>query len=117
MAKARRTPARHRENKVFLTLLAKFYRGLGDPTRLRILECLKEDERTVSELVDLLRSPQGRVSSHLAYLRWCGFVMARQAGHYVSYRLADPRVQQILALGKELVTANAAHIFAGTRPR
>ncbi|MBI4280128.1 MAG: winged helix-turn-helix transcriptional regulator [Armatimonadetes bacterium] len=115
--KERRKAPRGRDNGVFMQLLAKFYRGMGDPSRLRILEYLLDGERTVTELVELLGSPQGRVSSHLACLRWCGFVATRQAGHYVYYRLADPRVREILALGKDMVTANAEHIFSCTRIR
>ncbi|MEE9220340.1 MAG: ArsR family transcriptional regulator, partial [candidate division NC10 bacterium] len=44
-----------------LQLTAKFFRGLGDPTRLKILDLLLERERHVTELVDLLQVPQGRV--------------------------------------------------------
>jgi DNA-binding transcriptional ArsR family regulator len=100
---------------VFLELLAKFYRGLGDPTRLRILEYLLGGEKSAGELVALLGSPQGRVSSHLACLRQCGFAIARSEGRHVYYRLGDPRVARILALGREMVQLNAERIFACTR--
>ncbi|MBI4278921.1 MAG: winged helix-turn-helix transcriptional regulator [Armatimonadetes bacterium] len=115
--KERRKPSQSPDPGLFTELMAKFYRGLGDPTRLRILDHLVQKERTVSELVEILGSPQGRISSHLACLRWCGFVTSRQSGHYVYYRVTDPRVRQLLALGKEMVTANAEHIFACTRIR
>ena len=62
------------------TLLARFFRVLGDPTRLRLLTLLLERDQTVSELVEALSAPQGRVSTHLGCLRWCGFVTARRAG-------------------------------------
>ncbi len=51
---------------------ARFLKGLGDATRLRILDLLLERQRTVGELVELLELSQARVSTHLAYLRWCG---------------------------------------------
>src|SRR5689334_23103834 len=53
---------------------ARLFKGLGDATRLRILELLLERERTVGELVELLDLPQARVSTHLACLRWCALV-------------------------------------------
>ncbi|MGH2425557.1 MAG: ArsR family transcriptional regulator [bacterium] len=45
-------------------LLAKFFRALGDPTRLRILEAVTDEEKNVSQLVEITGSLQGRVSSH-----------------------------------------------------
>lgn len=100
---------------VLADLLAKFYRGLGDPTRLRILEHLLEGEKNVGELVEVLGTAQGRVSSHLACLRGCGYVAVRTDGRRAFYRVTDPRVVKILALGRGMVQDNAAHIFACTR--
>ncbi len=100
---------------VFVELLAKFYRGLGDPTRLRILEHLLAGEQSVGELVDLIGSAQGRISSHLACLRQCGFAAVRTEGRHAYYRIADSRVAKILSLGRALVQENAERIFACTR--
>src|SRR5262249_50804598 len=100
---------------VFVDLLAKFYRGLGDPTRLKILEHLLDGERSVGELVDLIGSPQGRISSHLACLRQCGFAVVRNDGRNAFYRVADPRVARMLHLGESMVQGNAERIFACTR--
>jgi DNA-binding transcriptional ArsR family regulator len=100
---------------VFAELLAKFYRGLGDPTRLKILEHLLAGEKSVGELVDLIGSAQGRISSHLACLRQCGFATVRMEGRYAYYRIADARVAKILSLGQAMVQENAARIFACTR--
>ena len=59
--------------------VAKFFRALGDPTRLRILELLRaEGELSAGELTRRLAQPQPRVSNHLACLRWCGFVDTRR---------------------------------------
>ncbi len=100
---------------VFMELLAKFYRGLGDPTRLRILEHLLAGEKSVGELVELIGSPQGRISSHLACLRQCGFAVVRNNGRNALYRVADQRVARILHLGESMVQGNAERIFACTR--
>jgi DNA-binding transcriptional ArsR family regulator len=93
-----------------LVLTAKFFRALGDPTRLRILNAIMERERHVSELVDLTGAPQGRVSSHLACLRWCGYVAARREGRRAYYRVTDPRVRRLITLASALVRDNAQRI-------
>ena len=97
-------------------LVAKYFRGLGDPTRVRILELLRDArELTVGELVERLGLPQPKVSSHLACLRWCGFVAARREHRTVYNRIADPRVLMMLALGHELLDDNAEHVAACCR--
>lgn len=91
---------------------AKFFRGLGDPTRLKIVESLLEGEKNVSELVELIGSPQGRISSHLSCLRWCGYVNSRAEGRYTCYYIADERVRTIVELAREMVYKNAEFILA-----
>ena len=94
-------------------LVAKYFRGLGDPTRVRILGLLEDrDELSVSELVTGVGQSQSKVSNHLACLRWCGFVDAHRDGRTVRYRLADERVSQMLALGRSLLADNAEHVAA-----
>lgn len=88
-------------------LVAKFFRGLGDPTRVRILQLVAEKERSVGELVELTDSLQGRLSSHLACLRWCGFVESQRRGRQVFYRATDPRVSRMLALAQEFLAEHA----------
>ncbi len=92
--------------------VARFFRGLGDPTRVRILNILLEGERSVSELVALLRAPQGRVSSHLSCLRWCGFVEADRRGRNVYYSIADGRVRDLLTLGDSVIADAAERILS-----
>jgi DNA-binding transcriptional ArsR family regulator len=67
--------------------LARFFRVLGDPTRLRLLAELEAGERTVTELIDALGGVQARISTHLAYLRHCGFVTTERRGRQIVYRL------------------------------
>lgn len=88
-------------------VLASFFQGLADPTRVRILELLAERPRTVTELVADLGLAQGRVSSHLACLRWCGYVRADVEGRFNRYRLVDERVRTILHQGEAIVRDNA----------
>ena len=105
-------------------LVAKYFRGLGDPTRVRILDALSRGERslrrderelTVGELVERLALPQPKVSNHLACLRWCGFVEARREHRTVYNRIADPRVLTMLSLGHALLDDNAVHVAACCR--
>jgi DNA-binding transcriptional ArsR family regulator len=91
-------------------LLARFFRVLGDPTRLRLLTLLLERDQTVSELVEALSAPQGRVSTHLGCLRWCGFVTARREGRQMLYTIADTRVYELLTLASTMMHDYAAGI-------
>jgi len=78
------------------TAAARFFRVLGDPTRLRIVQALTERERTVGELVSLVGQAQPRISTHLACLRHCGFVTTERQGKESVYRLAVEVVAKVL---------------------
>ena len=91
-----------------MDLVARFFRALGDPARLRLLEFLLHDEHTVSECVQLIGLSQGRVSAHLACLAGCGYVQVRRAGRFAWYRVADPRVADLVLLARSLAADNAA---------
>lgn len=93
-------------------MLARFFRGLDDPTRVLILELLLSGEKPVSELVELTGSPQGRVSNHLACLRHCGYVTTRREGRWVYYRLADDRVRALLRIAQELMADHAQALLS-----
>src|ERR671936_612547 len=97
-------------------LVAKYFRGLGDPTRVRILELLRDEgELSVGELVERLGEPQPKVSNHLACLRWCGFIEARREHRTVYNRVADSRVARMLDLANALLEDNAEHVAVSCR--
>ncbi len=97
-------------------LVAKYFRGLGDPTRVKILELLRDEgELSVGELVERLGQPQPKVSNHLACLRWCGFIAARREHRTVYNRIADRRVVKMLDLAHALLADNAEHVAACCR--
>ena len=97
-------------------LVGKYFRALGDPTRVRILELLGEHgELSVTELVHRLAQSQPKVSNHLACLRWCGFVHTRRDHPTIYYRVADERVTQLLTLAQALLSDNAEHVAACRR--
>lgn len=89
-------------------MVARFFRALGDPARLRLLEFLLAAEHTVSECVEHIGLSQGRVSAHLACLADCGYVQSRRAGRFAYYTLADPRVADLVMLARSLAADNAS---------
>ena len=85
------------EPRVELAAAARFFRVLGDITRLRILRLLEDrGEMSVGDLVAEVGQPQPRVSTHLACLRHCGFAVAERRGKEVYYRLALEGLDGIL---------------------
>lgn len=108
-------PFRLPEDPTPVDLVAKYFRTLGDPTRLRILELVNERERSVGEIVATLGLAQPKVSNHLACLRWCGFVTTRREHRSVYYRVADERVADLIATGRALLADNAEHVAACRR--
>jgi DNA-binding transcriptional ArsR family regulator len=93
-------------------LIAKYFRVLGDRTRLRIVELVSEREHSVGELAQLLDEPQPKVSNHLSCLRWCGFVTTRREHRTIYYSLADERVAAVVELARSLLHENAEHVAA-----
>src|SRR5260370_6549496 len=91
-------------------LVAKSFRGMGDPIRVRILELLRDEgELSVGALVERLGLAQPKVSNHLACLRWCGFIEARREHRTVYNRIADKRGVKMLDLAQALLDDNAEH--------
>src|SRR5262249_29209542 len=85
-------------------LVAKYFRALGEPTRLRIVELLRDDgELTVGEIAARLGVRQTAVSNHVACLRWCGYVVARREHRLVYNRLANGRTSEMIELVRALV--------------
>jgi ubiquinone/menaquinone biosynthesis C-methylase UbiE/DNA-binding transcriptional ArsR family regulator len=70
--------------------LQKVFKTLSDPTRIRILRLLENEQLVVQELMEVLGMAQSRVSRHLAILREAGLVTDRRDRTFVSYRMAPP---------------------------
>jgi len=96
-------------------LKAKLFRGFSDPSRLSILEALRDGSLTVNEIVQVTGLTQSNVSNHLGCLRDCGLVKAKQQGRFAYYELSDPRVEQLLCLADELLVHVAKGIYVCTR--
>ena len=81
---------------------ADFFKALGHPLRLRILDALREGEKSVSALQAELGAEQSTLSQHLGVLRRRGFVAARKEGTLIYYRANDAEVYPFLDLGRAL---------------
>lgn len=79
-----------------LDVKAKFIRGFSDKTRLQILECIKDKEKPVSQIVDEIQGNQSNISQHLACLKGCGIIVGRQEGKYVYYSLSNEKIKEML---------------------
>jgi DNA-binding transcriptional ArsR family regulator len=73
-------------------LIARRFRVIGEPMRIRLLDSLREDEATVGELADTLKASQQNVSKHLGVLADAGIVGRRKQGNHVYYRVVDEGV-------------------------
>jgi ArsR family transcriptional regulator len=99
----------------FNQLHAHICKGLADPKRLMILDALRGDELSVTDLVDQLDLPQANVSQHLAVLRERGLVEGRRDGQRVFYSVSSPKIIQAMDLLREVMhdQAPAAKTRAG----
>jgi ArsR family transcriptional regulator, cadmium/lead-responsive transcriptional repressor len=98
-----------------VAMVAKFFRALGDPTRLRLLEFLLHEEHTVTECIAHVGLSQGRVSTHLSCLASCGYVQVRRVGRNAYYTVADQRVADLVVLAHALAEDNCAALTACMR--
>ncbi|CCW11074.1 Mercuric resistance operon regulatory protein [Rhodococcus aetherivorans] len=95
--------------------MAKFFRALSDPTRLKLLEYILRGERTSADCVAYAGISQPRVSVHLSCLTDCGYVTARRDGKKLRYSVGDPRVADLIILARSLAADNAAALSCCTR--
>ena len=84
-------------------LKSEFFKALGHPLRIRVLERLSAGDRTVSELLEALAVEQSNLSQQLGVLRRAGLVTARREGPNVVYALADQRTGELLALARQML--------------
>ena len=85
---------------------AELFRVLGHPARVRILELLREGERTVGDLQQALGLDSSGTSQHLSALRRRDIVEARREGTSVYYRIKDPRTSELLEIARKIITTS-----------
>ncbi|EDL65597.1 putative transcriptional regulator [Bacillus sp. SG-1] len=76
----------------------KFLQGFAHKMRIQILECIKEEEKTVSQIVQDLDGSQSSISQHISCLKGCGLIVGRQEGKYVYYSLSNQKVRDLLTM-------------------
>ena len=92
-------------------LLAKFFSGLGDASRMAILEALRDGPRSVGDIVQTTGRSQPNVSNHLACLFDRGLVAREQRGRNVYYRLSDDRIATMLGLAEQVLSEVARGVY------
>ena len=97
---------------------ADLFKALAHPGRVRILEVLRDGERTVAELVPLVGLEASHLSQQLAVLRRARVVTTERSGSSVSYRIADESIVDLLAVARRfLINSLSAseELLAGLR--
>ena len=92
-------------------LLAKFFHGFADSSRLLILDALRKGPLSVGDIVQKTSLSQSNVSNHLSCLKNCGHVLARQSGRSIIYSTSSKKVEKLLALAEEMLETNARGVY------
>ncbi|MBJ7287512.1 metalloregulator ArsR/SmtB family transcription factor [Williamsia sp.] len=87
---------------------AEFFKTLGHPVRIRVLELLSEREHAVSEMLPEVGIEPANLSQQLSILRRAGLVTARREGLSVSYALTSPAVAELLATARTILAGVVA---------
>jgi len=85
---------------------AEFFKTLSHPARIRVLEVLRDGEKTVGQLVPEVGIEASHLSQQLAVLRRAGLVQTRKEGASVIYSVADPAVFELLEVAKRILTSS-----------
>jgi DNA-binding transcriptional ArsR family regulator len=109
-----RTPPRSRggspgeavQRRPVYQIKAEFFRVLGHPVRVRILELLRDGERTVGDLQLQLQMDSSGTSQHLGALRKQGVLDSRREGTSVYYSVRDPRIFQLLEVSRQILNTS-----------
>lgn len=96
-----------------LSIKAKLFRGLGDTTRLSILEVLREEgEKTASDIVKKTGQHQSNISNHLSCLLDCGLVSNRREGKNIFYKLSNEKIIKLLEESDAILSEFAHGIYS-----
>jgi DNA-binding transcriptional ArsR family regulator len=99
MSRMRSTgPAPHPLPPPLVELVAERFQALAEPTRIRLLDHLRDGAATVGELSEAVGGSQQNVSKHLGILRAAGLVAREREGNFARYRISDPTTFQLCDL-------------------
>jgi ArsR family transcriptional regulator len=85
-------------------LKAEFFKTLGHPARIRVLELLAVGDRSVGELLPEVGLESSNLSQQLGVLRRAGVVVARKDGNTVIYSIASPDIAELLMVARKVLT-------------
>ncbi len=85
-------------------LKAEFFKTLGHPARIRVLELLSQRDHAVAELLPEVGIEPAHLSQQLAVLRRANLVTSRKEGSTVCYSLTSPQVAELLAVARQILT-------------
>ena len=85
-------------------LKAEFFKTLGHPARIRVLELLAAGDKSVAELLPEVGLESSNLSQQLAVLRRAGVVDARRDGNTMIYSIASPDIAELLAVARKVLT-------------
>jgi DNA-binding transcriptional ArsR family regulator len=81
---------------------SEFFKALAHPIRIRILDSLRDGEKGVNELSEILKIEPANVSQQLAILRMRNIVVGRKAGSNVYYSVSDPTLFRLLDVARDI---------------
>ena len=93
------------DSEPWYRLKAEFFKTLGHPARIRVLELLSERDRSVAEMVPEVGVETSNLSQQLAVLRRAGVVVARREGNTVTYSISSPQVAELLRVARAVLAA------------
>ncbi|NNN22199.1 MAG: winged helix-turn-helix transcriptional regulator [Acidimicrobiales bacterium] len=85
---------------------AEFFKTLGHPARIRILEVLRDGERSVGELIPEVGIEASHLSQQLGIMRRAKLIYARKVGSNVYYTVGHPLLFELLETAKQIITAS-----------
>ena len=100
-----------------MDLVARRFRTLGEPYRLRLLQFLEPGEKSVGDIVAGLEGNQPNISKHLQILHEAGLVSRRRAGTTVLYSICDPMVFKLCDLVCQSEVEKSKREFAALNPK
>jgi len=93
-----------RVSRPLYSLKAEFFKTMGHPVRIRVLELLNVREHAVSELLAVIDVEPANLSQQLAVLRRAGLVTTRREGAAVHYATTSPQIAELMAVARSILT-------------
>lgn len=100
-----------------LPLKAKLFRGLADPSRLAVLDVLRNGPKCVTDIAEAAGLSQPNTSLHLGCLEDCGLVKKERRGKFIYYEIAHKEAIELLSHAERMLGKVGRRIFQCTRYR